>query len=816
MIRKGRLLILASILIVPFFLSSCGNDGSGKNAPDVSVIIDPDAGSDGDAAGGSGITDDSGDYVLLIETEEGILNINGEGLDPEDYKSAISAVDENGNTCTVKVDEETGNITVKPADGTVEGTYTVTIAADGRVYELVVTVDGDGNASVSSATSTAEGYSMVLNLDGGVLGEGENSLIITSEGVVTGYTLDESIESIVVKDKNGNVIEAGVDPVTGDLVAAGEGSGPYTIVITTGDGSVITITADSDGNFTGITVNGSTLILDLDSGSLTSEGITLNITEQDGGSWAIADGVEILSVSAAGGTIAIDPAIIWINQATGDIMIPGTLTPVGPYEIRISVNGEIYIILTDAAGAVTGIIPGNTILALNNGFVNFNGEDRVQVASLNGSSWSQCGSISGLTATDREGNDVTISVNSGNGDIVTSGSFTDPVTIIFNYTDDKGNVITYTIVVANGSVISYQALITDPGPDFDFSTVTCVKITLKVVDGKTGLAIGQASINLVNSNGTYKWEGFTDSEGISLFEATVENAAGTARIVVSREGYCNVDCEISGIGRLIEFGKKIAMEPVEGAVVTDTDGDGVADADEDPEFVNDPTAAKAVSGVYTLAFEDNYPYRGDADFNDLVVRLSIREIIDGQNRVRRIELKTKLLASGAGYTNKFAINILGTRYLLIADPKADGDYTLGDNWNSEPHFAYHECDEYTHPTIVFSEGVERSALGPMPYDPFIICDGVEVNQVHLPSAKTDFAGIVKDSEGFTWAVIVPEDWAWPYENTEGLHWHGFILYAAHPNSIFKAYPEFDDWYQSGGTISADWYLKPDTKYTFDK
>ena len=547
------------------------------------------------------------------------------------------------------------------------------------------------------------------------------------------------------------------------------------------------------------------------------DGVTLNLTSETGGVWSLADGVEILGVTAAGGSIHdIDPGNIRINPSTGDIMILGTVTPAGPYEIKVSINGEIYIIRADVSGAVTGILPGNTILELNSGFVNFNGADKVQVARQDGSSWISDSSISGLTAEDNTGKEINVSINPDNGNLVTSGSYSDPVTIVFNYTDEKSNVITYTIVVINGSVVSFQALITDPGPDFDFSTVTNVKITLLVVDEITGLAIGQASINLVNNSGTYRWEGFTDSEGVSIFEATVETAANTAGIVVSRDGYNNVDCEITGIGRLIEFGKKIAMKPVDLVSVVDSDGDGVPDADEDPEFINDPTAAKAITGVYTLAFEDNYPDRGDADFNDLVVRLTVREVIDGQNRVRRIELRTKLLASGAEYTNIFAVNIMGTRYTLIENPKAEGDYTLGSNWNSEPHFNYSECAELTHDTIVFSEGVSRSELGPMPYDPFIICNGVVGREVHLPSVETGFDGIVKDSEGFTWAVIVPEDWAWPYENTEDYHWHGLKLYAPHPNSIFKAYPEFESWYLSGGVLNADWYLNPDEDYIFSR
>jgi len=657
---------------------------------------------------------------------------------------------------------------------------------------------------------------MVLDLDGGTLPNGDDIITVTSGGILSGYELDDSIAGITVTDNSGNIITATVDSVTGDILVEGEGSGPYTIVLTMDDGSIITVTTDANGKVTGITVNGSTIILNLDEGTASFPGTALTLSESDNGVWSLADGVAILGVTAADGSVDIDLSNVWINQVNGDIMILGTVAPVGPYTIKVSVDGEIYIITTDASGNVTGIIPGNTLLVLTGGYVTHSGNNVVQVSTDSSGAWALTGSISNMSAKDADGNTVNVSINPANGNLCTSGSFTDPVTIIFDYTNQKGDVITYTLVVANGSLVSYQALVTDPGADFDFSTVTNVKISLSVVDEKTGFAIGQASINLVNNDGAYNWQGFTDSNGLSVFEATVESAQSTAKIVVTREGYQTVECIITGLGQLIEYGKKISMKAIDGSVIVDSDGDGVADSDEDAEFVNDPTAAKAIKAVYTLAFEDMYPNKGDADFNDLVVRLTIREIIDGQNKVCRIELKTKLLASGAGYTNKFAINILGTRYMLIENPKATGTYTLGNNWNSEPHFGYQECAEQTHETIVFSQGVDRSELGPMPYDPFIICNGVEANQVHLPSVATEFTGMVKDTDGFTWALIVPENWAWPYENTKDPHWHGYLLYSGHSNSIFQAYPEFDDWYQSGGTLSADWYLRPDTRYTFSR
>jgi LruC domain-containing protein len=90
----------------------------------------------------------------------------------------------------------------------------------------------------------------------------------------------------------------------------------------------------------------------------------------------------------------------------------------------------------------------------------------------------------------------------------------------------------------------------------------------------------------------------------------------------------------------------------------------------------------------------------------------------------------------------------------------------------------------------------------MPYDPFIICNGVADKEVHLSFVETSFTGIVLDSDGFPWAILVPNDWSWPYENFG--------------SSIYKAYPDFQGWYESSGESFENWYLTPVQEYVFDK
>ena len=811
MIRKYFVVIMLLVSLIPLFLSSCGGGGAGGDkSPEVVVTTDTtdssgDASSDADS-GSSGsielednaVTGDTVQYVVIIKTDsEGNLNINNETVSNEFYDlSAVSATDENGNSVTVSIDDN-GDIQITPQDGSVQGTYTVTIDTGEREYLVIVEVDENNNPTVITAVSYPSGSSMVVDLDCGNLVSGNNNFATVSSGADGSYSVDSSVDSITVTDKNGNIVTVEIDPVTGDIITDSSAAGPYNVVIVMADGRVIIFQTDSTGSITGnVTESGRAVMLDLDSGSLVSGDLSLTLAEQGSDGWYIAGGVEILSAIAGDGTIQVSLENIRVNSSTGDIMITGggtTTVPAGPYEVRISVDGREYVVKTDVSGMITDVVPGNTVFDLNNGYAVHSGNSIIKITVESDGVWSYSGQISSLTAKDSAGNEIGISIDNSTGDLVTAESASGEITATFLYTDTDGNVITYTFILINGNVISYIAEITDPGPDFDFSTVTNIRVSLKVADEKTGLPLGQASINLLKSDGTFNWQGFTNDSGISIFTATVDSANKTAKVIVARAGYVTLECNIEGIGKLIEFGKNIAMAPVEEAVVIDSDGDGVPDSDD--EFPDDPSGAKLIEGLYTIAYEDLYPSKGDADFNDVVVRLTLEEKIDSQNRLSQIKITTKLLASGAGYHNSFGIDVNGQRVILIDDARV----LLGSTYNSRSYESYVDVSEESY-TMTFSSPVERSLVAPMPYDPFIICNSVEGREVHLPFVETSYTGKVLDSDGFTWALLVPEDWYWPYES----------------ESIMNAYPEFDDWYLSEGLNSSDWYLRPDIEYVFIK
>ncbi len=817
--KKRNTAIWIILFITIFFLLSCsGGSGGASKIPEVIVAtdsnlstgdIDPDSSGDstnndtstGQNTGNS--NQDSSQYVVIIQTDnDGKLNINNEAVDPGQYipsensSSSISVTDENGNTVTAIVEDD-GSIKITPSDGTVEGVYTIVINTGEREYIIVVEVDADNNPTVTTAISFPSDNSIIIDLDNGNLVVNDSVLATVSSGASGNYTIDSSVAGITVTDSANNCVSAYVDPVTGDIITGTSATGNTTVVITMTDGRVISFQTDNTGDIiSNVTVAGRSVMIDLDDGYLSSGGFDITLTENGSDGWLLSGDVLIISATAGDGTITVSPDNIKVDAATGDIMITGggsADVPSGPYELKVSVDGKEYIIKSDDAGNIITVVPGNVLLDLNNGYAIHSGNNIVVITTESYGSWSLAEQISSLQAVDSEGNQVSVVIDSSTGDLLTPDTATGEVTITFLYTDSSGNVITYTFVAVNGNILSYMAEISDPGPDFDFSTVTNVKISLKVADEKTGLPLGQVSINFMKADSSLNWEGFTNDSGISVFTATVDTANQTAKVIVAKSGYETVTCDIPGIGKLIEFGRNIAMSPVEEIIITDSDGDGVPD--EDDEFPDDPSGAKQIKGIYTLAFEDLYPDKGDSDFNDVVVRLTIVEMIDGQNKLRSISITTKLLASGAAYHNRFGINIYGRKIIFIDDVRD----LLGNKYNSRPYEKYKDVAEILY-NLEFETPVIRKDIAPMPYDPFIMCNGETDREVHLPFVTTLYTGKRLDSDGFPWAILVPDEWAWPYES----------------GSIFKAYPGFDDWYMSSGDYNSDWYLNPHNFYIYKR
>lgn len=265
----------------------------------------------------------------------------------------------------------------------------------------------------------------------------------------------------------------------------------------------------------------------------------------------------------------------------------------------------------------------------------------------------------------------------------------------------------------------------------------------------------------------------------------------------------------------------------------DTDGDGVSntfdDYPTDPELAYDNyTYSQTQWG--TLAFEDLWPYKGDYDMNDMVVKYNINQITNGQNKVKKINMRYLLSAVGARKANGFAVEMpfssslitdLVTSHPALFNLETGGSKAVLRFFNNTfdlipqtTGFINTVMDEPFYAPVEFTASFKLStATLPSafnhqpPYNPFIFIDGVRGQEVHLPGytpttlvnsalfGTGDDATVIgskyyKTANNLPWAVNIAADWDYPIERSQ----------------ITRAHLKFQNWAQTSGNSYPDWYL----------
>ncbi len=161
-------------------------------------------------------------------------------------------------------------------------------------------------------------------------------------------------------------------------------------------------------------------------------------------------------------------------------------------------------------------------------------------------------------------------------------------------------------------------------------------------------------------------------------------------------------------------------------------------------------------------FEDNFPYKGDYDFNDLVVKYAITEY-KGQPTV----VDLQFLAKGAYYKNQLGVN--GVIYFNEVNGK-----TL--------------------------DGYENVLLGSTPVTPVIKEVSVPANNgVYIPmldngKVRFDLNTFNQDNTDFPCVLEIP------YNKDRPFRW------CLESKRIDSAYPRYKKWVDSRCTTDTDWYL----------
>lgn len=274
----------------------------------------------------------------------------------------------------------------------------------------------------------------------------------------------------------------------------------------------------------------------------------------------------------------------------------------------------------------------------------------------------------------------------------------------------------------------------------------------------------------------------------------------------------------------------------------DSDADGVLDSAD--EFPNDFERAfsnyyPSASDSLTLAFEDNWPEKGDYDLNDLVVRQQVRIVYNANNAVTGFILNGAIQARGASHRNGFALRLLnvpsdtlssaslsigGQNFYKLSEPgqtdlviqlwQDSHVFTETGEEGSCSHFnTVKTCPQLN--DVSFQLDVRfaqpRHTLSHSQFDYFIFRTDFRGRELHFADYpptdlfdETQFGKFddtsnptigryFRSADNLPWAVKIPGQWRHPREYID----------------IIWAYPDYENWVESSGLLSTDWHQTSD-------
>jgi len=282
------------------------------------------------------------------------------------------------------------------------------------------------------------------------------------------------------------------------------------------------------------------------------------------------------------------------------------------------------------------------------------------------------------------------------------------------------------------------------------------------------------------------------------------------------------------------------LQPVDSP--EDTDGDGVTNIFDN--YPDDPL--KAYNNYYpsntdfgTFAFEDLWPYRGDYDFNDLIIDYRFNSITNSSNEIVELRPVFVLRAIGGSFRNSFGFSmeippenigsvtgqkIFGDLLTFNANGTEAGQskaviivfddaYSIlsvpqgGTFINTQPEDPWVEPDTIEMVITLNSTKVLIDPLTLPPYNPFIIVNQDRGTEIHCagtpPTDMVDFSlfGTGNDqsdpqtgryyfsAQDLPWAINLPQVFAYPVEKV----------------NIIPAHLKFETWANSSGSSYVDWF-----------
>ncbi len=248
----------------------------------------------------------------------------------------------------------------------------------------------------------------------------------------------------------------------------------------------------------------------------------------------------------------------------------------------------------------------------------------------------------------------------------------------------------------------------------------------------------------------------------------------------------------------------------------------------------------SLTGKATLLFEDLWPSQGDYDFNDVVLKYSMRRVLTPSDEMKQLDASYSVQANGAGYRNGFALHLPGvdkdniktlsllngstpvaheiletaaSETVLIISP----DIKLDLNSACTVYRSLLDCKESMDVTynlsVTFETPIPESVTGLPPYDPFIFAvagtehggygnRGWEVHMKEFDGTSlfnSSYMGTADDRSSAFNSFVTLNNMPWVINVADEID---------HPlegEDIGFAYPKFINWVQSGGAADNQWY-----------
>lgn len=241
----------------------------------------------------------------------------------------------------------------------------------------------------------------------------------------------------------------------------------------------------------------------------------------------------------------------------------------------------------------------------------------------------------------------------------------------------------------------------------------------------------------------------------------------------------------------------------------------------DPEGGEEPDGSVAYQMTYKgiLAYEDNWPNKGDYDLNDVIVKYNSVISFNSKNEVLSTEDSFTALWSGASYENSFGYEMNTPRTNVVTsegdhiglDPDLDkATVNVFLNAREATGFNNTKTTDYKIKNTL-KVPVGHETFGVAPYNPFIMvhknlgnnrCEVHLVNHKPTPKAKMDLfhtgldlsnpdAGIYYvAAQNYPFAINLVDAETFSTEERK---------------SVDVSYPNFIEWAKSNGTTHKDWY-----------